>query len=177
MADGIYIFRRAERTDLPLLATWLKRPHVAKWRRHPEQQLKAIGAHIADMDSDAFIVCLGGNAIGYLQCYPMKGEWVSHKAMARGARRVDMLLGEPDYLGKAHGAALLRQFVEAQSRSGVPRLIAILDTRNVTAIGCYGRAGFEPAEIVTRPGGKYLLMMRTGTVVHSAVSCSSKGVS
>jgi aminoglycoside 6'-N-acetyltransferase len=176
MADGIYIFRRAERTDLPLLATWLKRPHVAKWGRRPEQQLKSIGAHIAGGDTDAFIVCHGGNAIGYLQCYPTKGEWVSQKAMPRGARHVDMLLGEPNYLGKAHGAAILRQFVEAQIKSGVPRLIAILDTRNVAAIGCYGRAGFEPVEIVSRPGGKYLLMMRTGAVVHGVVSCSSRGI-
>jgi aminoglycoside 6'-N-acetyltransferase len=174
MSDGIYIFRRAERTDLALLATWLKRPHVAKWWRHPDQQLKSISAHITSPDCDALIVCLGGNAIGYLQCYPMRSEWISQRWLPRGARRVDMLLGEPNYLGKAHGAALLRQFSEAQFKSGVPRLIALVDTRNITAIGCYGRAGFEPIEIV-RPGSKHLLMMRTGPLVHSAASCSSKG--
>jgi aminoglycoside 6'-N-acetyltransferase len=178
MADGFYIFRRAERTDLPMLATWLKRPHVAKWWRRPDQQLKSIGAHIAGGDTDAFIVCLAGNAIGYLQCYPMKGEWVvAQRAMPRGARHVDMLLGEPNYLGKAHGAALLRQFVEAQFKSGVPHVIAIVDTRNVTAIGCYGRAGFEPAEIVARPAGRYLLMIRTSAAVDSYASSSSKGIS
>jgi aminoglycoside 6'-N-acetyltransferase len=108
--------------DVPLLATWLGRPHVAAWWREPAD-LAAVaenyGPLIEGLDpTEAFIVHLEGNPIGYVQRYLIdeEPEWQSalRKAVRdAGGIGIDYLIGEPTLVGAGLGRRMIAEFAAA----------------------------------------------------------------
>ncbi len=131
-----------------------------RWWGQPDEQYALVSGDLDHPDMDQFIVGLGGQPFGYIQCYALS-TWNqgfgAHPATTRG---IDQLIGEPDMIGRGHGASFTRQFVDRLLRSGVPRVVTDPDPDNRRAVRAYEKAGFELDRIVETPDGPALLMVR-----------------
>ena len=161
MAHTRYEFRPLSIDDLPLLARWLKEPHVAAWWPDGEQ-LQRIRRHIDDPTIDMFLVHADDRPIGYLQCYDPHGEtdnaFGDHPP---GTRGIDQFIGETDMVNRGHGSALTRAFVERLFAAGVPRAVTDPDPANLRAVRAYEKAGFRGERIADTPRGRTFLMVCT----------------
>jgi aminoglycoside 6'-N-acetyltransferase len=105
-------------SDLPLLATWLARPHVARWWREPSDLVSVEQNYgpIADGRdaTEGFIVHFRGLPIGYVQRYvidehPDWRESIGHG----GGIGIDYLIGVRDLVGMGVGRRMIAVFVDA----------------------------------------------------------------
>jgi aminoglycoside 6'-N-acetyltransferase len=108
--------------DLPLLATWLGRPHVAQWWREPADLAAVVenyGPLVEELDpTEAFIVHFDGSPIGYVQRYLIDEEpdWQSSLRLATtdaGGIGIDYLIGEPALVGMGVGRRMIAEFATA----------------------------------------------------------------
>jgi aminoglycoside 6'-N-acetyltransferase len=156
-----YQFRPMSADDLPMVRAWLARPHVQEWWGAAEEQFDLVSGDLAEPAMDQFIVTCHRRPFAYLQCYaqsawPQNGLG-THPA---GTRGIDQFIGEPDMLGRGHGSALIRTFVDGLLRAGVPRVLTDPDPANARAIRAYEKAGFLRRGEVATPDGRALLMIR-----------------
>jgi aminoglycoside 6'-N-acetyltransferase len=159
VSDDIYEFRRATEADLPMIERWLGERHVAKWWGKARQELAEIAGHIGGSDAEPYVVSHGGQPIGYLQTYPAEAD-TDVPPQPAGTLGVDFFIGETAALGKGHGPAILKQLADQCLRAGIVRLIADPDGRNVSSVGCLGRAGFSPVSLIGPTSARRLLMSR-----------------
>lgn len=159
MSQTAYAFRTATAADLDLIGRWLGERHVAKWWGKRDGALEEIAAHLAGDEVTATVVELGGTPIGYLQSYPASIA-TDFPPQPGGTLGIDFFIGDTSALGKAHGAGFINQFADAATADGVPRLVADPDGRNISAVGCLGRAGFSPVELIGPASARRLLMAR-----------------
>lgn len=64
-------------------------------------------------------------------------------------------------IGRGHGSAFIRCFVDDRLQNGAPRIVTDPDSHNARAIRAYQKAGFEKAGMVDTPDGQALLMVRS----------------
>jgi aminoglycoside 6'-N-acetyltransferase len=159
MPDSPYMLRRATETDLPAIERWLGERHVAKWWGKAPQELAEIDRHIRDGDAEPYIVSHSGVPIGYLQTYPAEAD-ADIPPQPAGTLGVDFLIGETSALGKGHGPGMLNALAGQCLERGVVRLVADPDGRNVSSVGCLGRAGFLPVSLIGPTSSRRLLMSR-----------------
>ncbi len=69
-----YTFRRVTVADLPLLKSWLEKPHVREWWGDPVRALATIHEHIGNSAVDLFIVAYNGKPLGYIQSWNPHAE-------------------------------------------------------------------------------------------------------
>lgn len=121
------VFRRLERSDFPLLSSWLATPHVARWWAHdpaPAALEADFGAVIDRCEpGDDYIAAIEDAAsnldeIGLVQfCmiddYPDEAlELRSVLEVPDGAATVDYLLGDATRVGKGLGRQMVGAFVD-----------------------------------------------------------------
>ena len=159
-------FRQLRREDLPMIHAWLNRPHVAEWwddRLSLEQVIEDFGPMADGTDSTrGYIVCLGDEEIGFLQCYVVAGSgggfWSDE--VDPGARGTDQFLAREDLLGKGLGTAMLRAFVDQLFEDpSITKVQVDPSPSNERAIRAYRKAGFEPGPVVETPDGPARLMV------------------
>lgn len=109
---------------------------------------------------DQFIVLAGERAFGYIQCYALTDWNTGFGPQPEGTRGIDQFIGESDMIGRGHGSALIRQFVDEQFRGGLPRMVTDPDPFNARAVRAYEKAGFVRDRMVETPDGAALLMVR-----------------
>ena len=154
-----YIFRPMGPADLPLVRRWLLEPHVAEWWHDPET-FEFVSGDLDHPDMAQFIVTLDARPFGYLQCYHMS-EWDSgFGPQPAGTRGIDQFIGEADMMGRGHGSAFVRAFIEALLKNGIPRIVLDPKPTNSRAIRAYEKAGFVRDRLVDTPDGEALLMVR-----------------
>ncbi len=160
-------FRPLEAGDLPTLAEWLRRPHVARWWREP--------ASLADLERDylpsirgedstrAYIALLHGEPIGFIQSYVTMGAgggWWADETDP-GTRGIDQFLANGNDLGRGLGTAMVKAFVERLLEDpAVTKVQADPSPENERAIRCYRRAGFVERGMIETPDGPALLLVR-----------------
>src|SRR5262245_46465903 len=102
-------FKQLDESDLPLLLTWFKNPHVADWwpTPEPDELLKKFLERIRSKDTLGFIVYLDETPLGYIQYYhldpenPKAGDlWI--KDLPQTTIGTDQFIGEPEYIGKGY---------------------------------------------------------------------------
>jgi aminoglycoside 6'-N-acetyltransferase len=154
-----YRFRTVSTGDLPLLREWLERPHVREWWGDPGRSLARIADHMDDPTIDVFVVDCGDAPIGYIQSWDPHAE-ADHpcRDQPRGTRGIDQFIGEPDFIGRGHGSAFIRVFVERLFDAGAPRVVTDPNPRNARAIRAYTKAGFRPIDTRVTVSGEALLM-------------------
>jgi aminoglycoside 6'-N-acetyltransferase len=166
-----YQFRAATTADLPLLREWLWRRHVREWWGDPVSGLARIAEHIVDPAIDPFMVECNGVPIGYVQSWDPHAE-PDHPCRDQplGTRGIDQFIGEPDFVGRGHGTAFIRLFVETLFEAGAPRVITDPNPRNWRAIRAYAKAGFKEIDRRTTMSGEAVLMARDASPSQSQVS-------
>jgi aminoglycoside 6'-N-acetyltransferase len=155
-----YQFRPAETADLPLLMRWLAAPHVATWWGDAASDLAEIEEAVGDPRVDTFIVLCDNRPIGYQQSYDPH-DWDGHPFadQPRGTRGIDQFIGEADMLGRGHGSAFVRAFIERLFAAGAQRVLTDPDPANARAVRAYAKAGFRPLDRRMTPWGEVLLMV------------------
>ena len=168
MAPPGYHFRPLAVADLPLIQQWLARPHVAEWWGDPERGLAEIKRHLGDPAIDLFIVSYRHVPIGYQQSYDPHAE-ADHPLHDQpiGTRGIDQFIGEADFIGRGHGSAFIRVFVEQLLKAGAPRIVTDPNPRNARAIRAYAKAGFQPIGNRVTLSGEALLMACDGRTVRA----------
>ena len=156
-----YQFVPMTAADLPLVQRWLQMQHVIAWWGEPDEQFTLVSGDISHPAMDQFIVTSDDRPFAYLQCYN-PGAWPEgglgdHPA---GTRGIDQFIGEPDMVGKGHGSAFIRAYIEGLLANGTPRVVTDPDPGNARAIRAYQKAGFAKAHLVDTPDGVALLMVR-----------------
>ena len=155
-----YQFRPMSADDLPLVRDWLARPHVRAWWGDPDEQFGLVSGDMTHPAMDQYIVSTGEKRFGYLQCYQMT-EWnTGFGAQPEGARGIDQMIGEAGMIGRGHGSAFIRAFIEGLLANGTPRVVVDPDPQNARAIRAYEKAGFSKDKLVDTPDGAALLMVR-----------------
>ena len=155
-----YVFRPMTLTDLPLIRSWLDAPEVVRWWGDPDEQYELVSGDLDHPDMDQFIVALGGNPFGYIQCYPLSTWNQGFGEQPPRTRGIDQFIGVSDMIGRGHGSGFIRQFTDRLLASGIPRVVTDPDPDNGRAVRAYAKAGFQSERIVDTPDGPALLMVR-----------------
>ncbi len=160
MLEHDYLFRPMTAADLPLLRNWLEQRHVAEWWGDADAQFALVRGDLDDPAMEQFIVVKDERPFAYLQCYD-PAAWPDNGlgVQPAGTRGVDQFIGEPDMIGRGHGSAFVRCFLERLTRAGTPRVVTDPDPTNKRAVRAYEKAGFEKSRLVDTPDGRALLMV------------------
>ena len=161
MTAQTYEFRPMTAGDLPLVRRWLEAPHVTPWWGEPDEQFDLVSGDLDRPAMDQFIVATSDLPFGYLQCYD-PAAWPNNGfgEHPHGTRGIDQFIGEAGMIGRGHGSAFIRTFIERLIASGTPRVLTDPDPTNGRAIRAYENAGFRPDRLVDTPDGRALLMVR-----------------
>ena len=160
-AEPRYDFRAVTSKDLPMLARWLKEPHLAEWWGDPAVSLSEIEDAMEDIATEPLIVEVDGEPIAYLQSYdPHLEEDHPYQDQPTGTLGIDISIGRPDRVGKGLGSAIIRQFAEMLFEEGCPRIIIDPDPANARAIRAYEKAGFRAFDTRISEYGPALMMAR-----------------
>jgi aminoglycoside 6'-N-acetyltransferase len=141
-------------SDLPSLAVWLARPHVARWWREPSDLASVernYGPLAQGLDTtEGFIVHLEGWPIGYVQRYlidehPDWSETIQGALGHAGGIGIDYLIGEPDVVGRGVGRRLIAQFVDASwdRYRSADRIAVALQQDNIASWRVLEASGFR----------------------------------
>jgi len=113
--------RPLERSDLPLLANWLSRPHVEKWWRE-SADIETVEAEYGPMidgsdPTDGFIVFKEGQPMGFVQRYLIADypDWQRTIAAASDsvpAAGIDYLIGDENETGRGLGPQMIATLVD-----------------------------------------------------------------
>jgi aminoglycoside 6'-N-acetyltransferase len=156
-----YQFHPMSAADLPLVRRWLAAPHIAEWWGEPDEQFGLVSGDLNEPAMDQFIVTEDARPFGYMQCYdPTAWRENGLGAHPPGTRGIDQFIGEPNMVGRGHGSAFIRLFVDGVLATGTPRVLTDPDPENIRAIRAYENAGFRRDREVETPDGIALLMVR-----------------
>jgi aminoglycoside 6'-N-acetyltransferase len=156
-----YEFRSMTAQDLPTVRHWLWAPHVSEWWGEPETQFALVSKDLEHPAMDQFIVTTDDKPFAYLQCYdPTAWPENGFGILPDGTRGIDQFIGEVHMIGRGHGSAMIRSFVDALLGSGTPRVVTDPDPANARAVKAYEKAGFQKSRLVDTPDGHALLMVR-----------------
>lgn len=144
-----YAFRPVTDDDLPMLATWLRQPQVARWWPGPGRQIALVREDLGHKVMRQVIAYLGATPLGYAQSYPAHHWPAPHFAGLPADTLALDVFGGPD--GRGHGGAWLRALgdlllLDASTLAIDP------DPKNLRAIRAYEKAGFSGDQI--RPDAK-----------------------
>jgi aminoglycoside 6'-N-acetyltransferase len=154
--DLDFTFKALQPTDLPLVATWLSRPHVERWWREPSD-LATVEQNYRPMlngsdQTEGFIVHLHGRQIGFVQRYLIAddADWretVRSALGEDGGIGIDYLVGEQDLVGKGLGRRMISEFVDDSWRRypSVDRVVVALQQENIASWRALEACGFRRA--------------------------------
>ena len=158
-----YQFRPMSAGDLPLVKDWLARPHVTEWWGDADEQFKLVSEDMNEPAMDQYIVSSTqafGAPFGYLQCYRLTDWNICFGPQPEATRGIDQMIGEAEMIGRGHGSAFIRVFIENLLATGTPRVVVDPAPDNARAIRAYEKAGFIRDRLVDTPDGISLLMVR-----------------
>jgi aminoglycoside 6'-N-acetyltransferase len=155
-----YAFHPMAREHLPMIRRWLKAPEVVRWWGDPDEQYPLVSGDLDHPDLDQFIVALGEQPLGYIQCYALSSWNQGFGPQPRAARGIDQFIGEPDLIDRGHGSGFIRQFAGGLLASGIPRVVTDPDPDNARAVRAYTKAGFQRERVIDTPDGPALMMVR-----------------
>ena len=160
MQPSPYSFRPVAAAHFPLLRRWQAEPHVIEWWGPPD--VEPDEEKLADPRVAMWIVEHGGRPFAFAQDYSPH-DWLPHHFahLPPGARGIDQYIGEPEMIGRGHGAAFVRLHCERLFAAGAPAIGTDPHPDNRRAIRAYEKAGFAAISgpVETR-WGRAILMER-----------------
>jgi len=153
--------------DLPLLERWLLSPHVSRWWKPRDLQVTLLAQRSRATDA---IITADGEPVGYL-CWqtPSPSELESAQLTGVPANLVDIdiLIGEPEFLGRGVGPQALVLLLAHLCREGAGFAGLGTSTSNHAAIRAFEKAGFRPFRDFEDPEYgpcRYMVAQLRGTV-------------
>ncbi|MBX3627426.1 MAG: GNAT family N-acetyltransferase [Rhizobacter sp.] len=153
---------------LPLLHTWLARPHAAQWWQ-PTPSVDELHADYIAPPAEpnatrAYLAHEGDEPVGFIQSYVVMGSgggWWEDETDP-GARGIDQFLADEARLGQGLGRRMIRAFV---GQLFADPAVTVVQTdpapHNLRAIRCYRAAGFsDVGEVMTPDGPAWLMRWR-----------------
>jgi RimJ/RimL family protein N-acetyltransferase len=143
-----------DRSQAPLLADWLARPHVAPW--HPDPGAWLRWALNPPQEGAQALIDWDGRPIGYLRWQKVSRETLDSLGLAEipeGSVDIDILIGETDGLGRGLGPQALSILVGTlrEDRS-IPLLGLTTSVLNAAAQRAFEKAGFRKLREYEPPG-------------------------
>jgi aminoglycoside 6'-N-acetyltransferase len=151
------------RHDLPLVAAWLEQEHVRRWWPPYDD----IDAHYRPVfegrdRSDHYLIVLGERPVGMIQTYLVHDhpDWEELVHVGRDVAGVDLLLGEPDVVGRGLGPLVLETFSRdvVFARPATRAVVAGVDVENRRSLRAFEKAGFRPVRDYVEEGRPHRLM-------------------
>jgi len=160
-----FYFKRMTENDLPTLAEWLNRAHVAEWWGAGATLESVRATYLPQLRPDSavmpYFAYLGDEAIGYIQSYVVvesDGWWVGQHDP--GVCGIDQFLADGGRLGQGLGTRMVVDFAALLFEDpAVSKIQADPAPGNVRAIRCYQKAGFRNAGRIVTPDGEAILMI------------------
>jgi aminoglycoside 6'-N-acetyltransferase len=154
-----YTFRRATRTDLKLLRSWLRAPEVVRWWGDPDEEAALLEEDLNEPRMRMWIVAFNDRPFAYARDYEVHAWPQAHLAhLPQGSRALDTFVGEPDMLGVGHGSVYLRLLAEQMRAEGAPVVAIDPAADNLRARRAYARADFGNDRQVETAEGPAVLM-------------------
>lgn len=149
-------------TDRRLLRQWLEREHVRKWWGNPEREYRYCTTH--PKGGRGVIICADDHPIGYIYVErPTREELdaVDLEQIPDGSIDVDILIGEPDYLGFGIGSMALELLLEELFSDPEVSLVGLTTSiENTRAQTSFQKAGLRPfKEIEDQEYGRCVVMV------------------
>lgn len=163
-----FSFERVTATDLPLLLSWFKEPHVQEWWPTPEDNedfFNQFLIKIRSKDTLPYLVFLNETPIGYIQYYHINrtiekaGSWLPE--LPATTVGIDQFIGNSQHIGKGYGTQFIKSFITyltSHLESSITTIIVDPEPENLAAIRCYEKVGFSTVGIYETPYGPALLM-------------------
>ena len=141
--------------DLPRLRVWLDRPHVTRWWGDPDDAMAAIRDHAP---ADRAVIAIDTRPIGYL-CWqrPLPEELAAAGLgdLPADLIDVDVLIGEPDFLGRGIGPRALTLLLDRLRAAGRTSVGIAAAAANPRARRAYDKAGFRSFRTFQNAGQDY----------------------
>ena len=151
-------FRRLDLDDLPLLYTWLARPHVRKWYAPEPSSFAEVAAKYGPRTHDdnpvkSFIVEVGGEPAAYIQAYYID-EFPDYEALlqcGKGVVGIDLFIASEIELRRGLGPRIVRRFLDEYvfGAYGAAACVAGPTEGNLPAVRALEKAGFTRWKTVT----------------------------
>jgi aminoglycoside 6'-N-acetyltransferase len=146
--------------DLPLIATWLDRPHVARWWGESGKALSELRTHAAEAVA---LITLDGRPVGLLCWQTPSPEELKQAGLAdlpSDLIDVDIMIGEPGAQGRGVGPEALRLLFEKLSARGAVLVGLATALANQRAISACAKAGLRPFRDFVEVGEPYRYFTR-----------------
>ncbi|MFN0194968.1 MAG: GNAT family N-acetyltransferase [Aestuariivirga sp.] len=145
--------------DAQLLERWLRSTHVVRWWGAPDSHLRTLGQRSKDTQA---LITADGRPVGYL-CWqrPSREELEAARLtdLPEDLVDIDILIGEPDYLGCGVGPKALAVLLARLRGEGVKFAGLGTSISNRTAIRAFEKAGFSFFGDFEDPDGPYRYMV------------------
>jgi aminoglycoside 6'-N-acetyltransferase len=129
--------------DLRLLERWLRSPHVVRWWGTPDLHLTSLSQRSRNTDA---VITADGRPVGYL-CWqrpsPAELEAAGLTDLPEDLVDIDILVGEPELLGRGVGPRALALLLARLHGEGVGFAGLGTSTSNRVAIRAFEKAGFR----------------------------------
>lgn len=147
--------------DLPRLRVWLSRPHVTPWWGDPDEAMAAIREHAP---ADHALIAVDARPVGYL-CWqrPLPEELAAAGLddLPADLIDVDILIGEPDAVGRGVGPQALTLLLDQLRAAGRASVGMAAATANPRARRAYEKAGFRLFRAFQEAGQDYYYLVQS----------------
>lgn len=160
-------FKKITESDFMQIFNWLAQPHVTPWWPESDWEnfLEKYRAKIHSDYVHAYIISIDKYPVGMIQYYwftkaPQGDESYGrfHDPQMVG---LDIVIGDPNYVGKGYGSKALRAFIDQilKREPSIKKVFINPDSANKAAIRAYEKAGFKIIKEVETKHGKELEMI------------------
>lgn len=135
--------------DIERVERWLAAPHAQPWFEHPEEWLREIHERRgAFRFVSHWIAEWEGQPIGFCQyydCFYSKDleDWGIEISTPGAIYSIDYLIGEPSFLRRGCGTAMIRELLEKLRVLGAKRVIVQPDENNIASNRSLQACGFS----------------------------------
>jgi aminoglycoside 6'-N-acetyltransferase len=157
-------FRPLVGADVPLVAEWLGRDHVAPWWRDTIEEAieKRYAAIEGRRPTRQFLIVVDGRAAGMIQTYRVADHpgWQEIVQVGDDVAGVDLMIGEPDLVGQGLGPRVLSEFVRevVLTDREIVAVVATVEESNRRSWRAFEKAGFVHLCDVDEDGLPHRLM-------------------
>lgn len=161
----VITFKKLQAEYLPLLYSWFQEPHVSVWWPVPDKEedfFEKFLKRIRSKDTIPYLVFINNTPFAYIQYYLVdfkKDTWLPAE-LPVNTIGIDQFIGIKEYIGKGYGTLFIREFIKFLNNldQDITTIIVDPDPKNLAAIRCYEKVGFQKIGEFTRQSGQALLM-------------------